>query len=241
MRQALGRIAFLRLDYCDDMKLLLIEDDLKLADHLADSLLSQGFAVTTVSDREALLTSLQSPFVPEVIVMDRIISGFDSKHILPQMRTRWSSTPILVLSAISTPNERTELLNLGADDYLGKPFATHELIARIRVQLRRGHQTSSNFIQIGNVVIDLLARVVSVGGRSINLPAKEFALLRTLAASPSRIWSKDDLLDYVWGQNQTVDTNVVESTVANLRKRLTQIGASVAIRNLRNAGYWIAA
>ena len=89
-------------------------------------------------------------------------------------------------------------------------------------------------------MIDSIKHIVSVAEKGETLPAREFALLRTLAQDPARIWSKDELLDYVWGQAATVDTNVVESTIANIRKKLAELGANVSIRNMRNAGYWIA-
>lgn len=221
------------------MKLLLIEDDKKLSEHLSESLKEHGFLVSQATTKEELTLTLRSSQRFEVIVMDRLLGSFDTKGLLQEMSEKWPESPKIVLSAISTPNERTDLLNLGADDYIGKPFSTQELIARIRVQLRRSSVPAGNFIQVGDLIIDSLRRVISVGDRAETLPSREFALLRTLAVDPSRIWSKEELLDYVWGQASNVETNVVESTVTNLRRRLEDLGANVSIRNMRNAGYWI--
>ncbi|MBX2995814.1 MAG: response regulator transcription factor [Bdellovibrionaceae bacterium] len=222
------------------MKLLLIEDDAKLIEHLNESLKDHGFLVQTVSDAEGLRELLRSMSQIDVILMDRLLGHVDTKQFLPQIRQKWESAPIVILSAISTPNERTDLLNLGADDYLGKPFSTQELIARLRAQLRKTSTPPGNYLQIGNLVIDLLKRVISVGERAENLPTREFSVMRTLAQDPERIWSRDELLDYVWGQSAGVDTNVVESTITNLRRKMNDLGADVTIRNMRNAGYWIA-
>lgn len=222
------------------MKLLLIEDDFKMASHLDESLKEHGILVTIISSREDIETVLTSPMKVDFIIMDRLISGVDSKSYLQKIKTKWDGIPLIVVSAINTPNERTDLLNLGADDYIGKPFSTQELIARIKALLRRYAKPTGNYIQIGNLIIDSIKRVISVAEKSENIPAKEFALLRTLAQDPSKIWSKDELLDYVWGQASVVETNVVESTVTNLRKKLDALGANISIKNLRNTGYWIA-
>ncbi len=222
------------------MKLLLIEDDIKLVTHLLGSLKEQGFIVNLLQCSEDVVEILGSPYKPDFIILDRLLGAFDSKLLLPDLRRKWQTVPLIVLSAISTPNERTDIINLGADDYLGKPFSTQELLARIRALLRRTSVPIGNYIQVGNMVIDSLKRLICVGENSENIPAREFSVLRTLAIEPDRVWSKDELLDYVWGQSTDVDTNVVESTIANLRKKLDEVGANVAIRNMRNVGYWIA-
>lgn len=222
------------------MKLLLVEDDTKLAEHLSESLKDHGFLVTHLASQNELLEALQAPLKLDFILLDRLLGTFDTKTEIPAIRKKWPSVPLIVLSAISTPNERTDLLDLGVDDYIGKPFATHELVARMRALLRRSSVPVGNYLQVGNLIIDSIKHVISVGDKAEMLPTREFALLRTLAQDPSRIWSKDELLDYVWGQASSVDTNVVESTVTNVRKKLSELGANAVIRNMRNAGYWIA-
>lgn len=222
------------------MKLLLVEDDTKLAEHLCESLKDHGFLVTHIASQSELNEALQAPLKIDFILLDRLLGTFDTKNQIPAIRKKWPAVPLIVLSAISTPNERTDLLDLGVDDYVGKPFATHELVARVRALLRRSSVPVGNYLRVGNLIIDSIKHVVSVGDKAEMLPTREFALLRTLAQDPSRIWSKDELLDYVWGQSSSVDTNVVESTVTNVRKKLHDLGANAVIRNMRNAGYWIA-
>jgi DNA-binding response OmpR family regulator len=221
------------------MKVLLIEDDIRLAGYLIASLNEHGFIVSHIASADDLVQSLTESHPADVILLDRLLGGFDSKQDLPRVREKWPHASILILSAISTPNERTELLNMGADDYLGKPFSTSELIARIRASLRRTTAPAGNYVQLGNLVVDLIQRSISVDGHAELLPSKEFQLLRTLIQKPGRIWSKNELLDYVWGQAPDVGTNVVEATVANLRKKLQELYARVNIKNMRNSGYWI--
>jgi len=230
-----------RACYIRRMKLLLVEDDERLRAHLEECLRDHGFFTQSVASRDELLLVLNDKTSFDIIVMDRMIGPYDTKDLLGDLRKVWPLTPVLILSAISTPNERTDLINLGADDYLGKPFSTQELLARLRAQLRKTVAPIGNFLKVGNLVIDSVKRIISVEGQAEQLPPREFSLLRTLALDPNRIWSRDDLLDYVWGQSTQVETNVVEATVANLRRKLERLGANVTIRNLRNAGYWIKA
>lgn len=221
------------------MKLILVEDDFLLADHLKSSLNDQGFAVTHVSSPSALQKQVENSGPVDVIVLDRLLGNYDAKEALPQMRKTWPTTPILILSAISTPNERADLIDMGADDYLGKPFSTHELAARIRALLRRNGTAPTRYLSVGNLVVDSMERVISVGERMETFPPKEFLLVRTLIQEKGRIWSKSDLLGCVWGQSAALETNVVESTIANLRRKLSDLGAKVQIKNTRHAGYWI--
>ncbi len=202
--------------------------------------MDQGFLVASFGRMDELENVLASPLKFDFIIMDRLLGSSDSKAFLPAIRKKWPLIPILILSAISTPNERTELLNLGADDYLSKPFSTQELVARVRALMRRTTAPVGNYIQVGNLIIDTLARVVSVGEKKETLPAREFTLLRTLASESDRVWSKDELLDYCWGATVAHESNVVEATVANVRKKLMDLGANVSVKNLRNSGYWLA-
>jgi DNA-binding response OmpR family regulator len=223
------------------MKLLLIEDDFKVADHLATSLKEQGFLVTNISTASALTECLKDSVQADFIILDRLLGNIDTKSFFHRIKSKWPHAPILVLSAISTPNEKIDLINMGADDYLGKPFSTGELIARLRALIRRTIATSSNYHQVGNLIVDLMKRSISVGAHAETLSAKEFLLLRALSNEPGRIWSKNDLLDYVWGQAADVNTNVVEATVTNIRKKLQDLGSNMTIKNMRNSGYWIEA
>lgn len=221
------------------MKLLLVEDDIKLVELLSGNLKEQGFLVSYAVALNQLLDFINSDINFDIIVLDRLLQSVDTRDLIGQIKKKWPMAAILVLSAISTPNEKAELLNKGVDDYMGKPFSTQELIARIKALLRRYQQQPSTYVQIGNLVLDTISRTITVEGKADVLPAKEFLLLRVLSQDHKRIWSKTELLDYVWGQSSELETNVVESTMANLRKRITDLKANITIRNMRNAGYWI--
>lgn len=221
------------------MKVLLIEDDLKLADHITRNLREQTLMVEHVADMNSLQAQIDANTRYDLVILDRLIGQKDTKQDLPRLRAKWPEAPVLVLSAISTPQERSDVLNLGADDYLGKPFSTQELIARLNVLSRRRTQAPNPFLRVGDLVVDTVQRTLTVQGRTENLPAKEFLLLRILCKEPGRVWSRDELLDYIWGSSVHLDTNVVEATVANVRRKLESLGAQAKIKNMRNAGYWI--
>jgi two-component system OmpR family response regulator len=221
------------------MKLVLLEDDTKLANLLIQSFKEIGFYTDHASNFQDFKKLLKSATQIDFMILDRLIGSEDTKNIIGDIRKDFPSVPIIVLSAISTPNEKTDLINRGVDDYLGKPFSSQELIARIRALLRRTSVPAQNYIQIGNLIIDSTKRIISVESRNELLPAKEFLLLHTLSQEKGRVWNKSDLLDYVWGQMADVETNVVEATIANIRKRLSDIGAHATIKNARNVGYWI--
>jgi DNA-binding response OmpR family regulator len=155
------------------------------------------------------------------------------------LKKRWPSAAILVISAINTPVERAELLNLGADDYLGKPFLSQELMARMHAIMRRASAAQGNYRKIGDLVLDIPRRILSYGDVYESMPTKEFMLIKLLSEDTGRVFSRNELLDTVWGNAFEVETNVVEATIANLRKRITQLGSRVQIKNMRSVGYFL--
>lgn len=221
------------------MKMFLLEDDFKLTSHLTELFQDLGFSTEHFASLDPFLERVSQKPEPDFIILDRLIGPHDSKNILAPLRKKHPHVPVIILSAVSTPNEKTELLNMGADDYVSKPFSKDELAARIRVLLRRMNSTNPAFIQVGNLTIDLTKRTVSVNNRQEVLPAKEFMLLHTLSERQGRIWNKHDLLDQIWGQSADIETNVVEATITNVRRKLNELGANVTIKNARNMGYWV--
>ena len=222
-------------------RILVIEDDKRLAEHVCGLVQGAGYAPRLVASMTELSDCLIGSNDFQALILDRLIGGVDTKPRVPEMKKRWPNAAILVLSAINTPLERAELLNLGADDYLGKPFLSQELLARVRALTRRFSGPQSNYREIGDVVLEIPKRVLMAKGQFEHLPAKEFLLLKLLSDELGRVLNKNELLDTIWNGAMDVETNVVESTVTNLRKRLTQLGSRVQIRNSRNVGYWLEA
>jgi len=221
------------------MKILVIEDDLEIAAMLSKILAHHGYSVLTVSTKADIDNIFQSNVVFNGVILDRLIENFDTKDLIKDFRKKWPNASIIVLSAISTADERVALLNMGADDYLGKPFSTSELVARIQAINRRQSKDDNAFLQVGNTVIDPIKRVVIVEGRQLMLPSKEFLLLKALCEYPGKVWNKFDLLDNVWGLYLKGETNVVETTILNVRKKLADLKSDIAIKNSRNTGYWV--
>ena len=226
------------------MKILIVEDDLKLAQHLKAAMRQQNYEPTVIHDEEQLKIVLQAsdkdirPY--DLMIVDRLLGDFDAKVIIADLRKKNNHVPIIVLSAISTPNERADLINLGVDDYLGKPFSTQELFARMNALLRRSSaHKSQQHVQIEDLLVDTLKRTMSLNGQIEELSTKEFLLLKALTDQFGKVWSKSDLLDYVWEQSSQNDTNVVEVTIKNLRKKINALNSKLMIRNSRNVGYWV--
>lgn len=218
-------------------RVLLAEDDLKLAPLIARSLENEGFSVVSASSAEELDSALDSDSF-SVLILDRLLGPVDTKALLPSLRQRLPQLPVLVISTINTPLERAEIINDGADDYLGKPFLTEELLARVRSLSRRSPEATGRR-RIGNAVLDLTNRCLSQGQKSESLPAREFMMLKTLSESQGRVLSRPELLELVWGNINHSETNLVEATVTNLRKRISVMDCGFQIKNQRNIGYWI--
>ena len=217
-----------------EAKILVAEDDPKLRS-LLSSTLSDAFAVEETGSYSDLESLLEKPSLSyDVIVLDRMMHGFDASDLLPQFKEKFPQCKILILSAISTPTEKATSLDRGAD-YLSKPFANEELIARVRVLARR----APSEIRLGNIVIDVFSRSASIDGQTLPLTNKEYLLLWTLLRHPLKVFSKAALYELVWQTSADVESNSIETTVNKLRRKLEEAGASASIRNSRKLGYWI--
>ena len=217
-------------------RILIVEDEATLSKHLQKIFTDLNFSVFTVSsvsELEKIFEIRGAKF--DVIVLDRLLHGVDSVKSIPFMRQRVPELKIVVMSAINTPSEKASVLNLGADDYLAKPFDGEELIARVHALLRRPKAE----IKFGNVILNSELRTLAVEGEEVELQNKEFLLLKTLTIIPGRIYNKQYLYSQVWNMSSEVESNVIEATVTKLRKRLHELGANFTIKNSRNIGYWI--
>ena len=215
---------------------LVVEDEVRLLDHLAEIISAEGFNVTKCNSFEGLklqITDLSQK--PDVIVLDRLLGGKDSASLVPLIIEKCPNSKVLVLSAINSSTEKAALLDQGVEDYLAKPFEAAELTARIRVLLRR----NSNELAFSNVVLDLEKRVAKVDGQEVNLQNREFLLLKTLVKIPGKIYNKKYLYEHVWEVSSDVDSNVVETTVNKLRRRMEEAGARLKLNCIRYKGYWV--
>lgn len=221
--------------------ILVVEDDVKIASYVSQLLRNEGWGATVVASLAELNEAILSR-APDfaLIILDRLLGADDTKAMIPRLHETWPSTPILVLSAINTPLERAELLNVGVDDYLGKPFLNQEFIARVRALVRRSRRAPETHRKFGNTVLDLTRLTLQVEGKAEEaLPHKEFLLLRNLTREPGRVISREDLISAVWGQEASFDSNVLEATLTHLRRRLEALGSAIRVKNLRNAGYFV--
>jgi len=217
-------------------KILLAEDDDKLSELITNALTGESLKVTNTKTGHELQSILETNNSYDLFLLDRLLGEFDTKIIIPTLKKTYPKSAILFISAINTPLEKADALNSGADDYIGKPFHTEELIARVQALLRRAINQSTR--RIGISFLDLQSRKLSCGNISEELPAKEFMLLDTLSKQ-KKAYRRHELLELVWGNANLAESNLVEATIKNLRKRLSIMNCGFEIKNQRNIGYWI--
>jgi DNA-binding response OmpR family regulator len=221
--------------------ILVVEDDRALRNGLAINLQLQGYNVMTASDGE---TGMQLAFDarPQLIVLDIMLPGWNGLEILEELRKRGEKVPVLILSARNTTPDKVAGLTLGADDYMAKPFDLPELIARIEVMLRRQHAADRErpILSVGEIVINRAERTVKVGGKQTALSAKEFDILCLLAGSPGMVFTRDTIMEKVWGWDYEGTARTVDNFVASLRKKLgTDRLVKAQIRTVPRVGYRI--
>lgn len=218
------------------MKILVVEDERKIASFVRKGLEAQGFVVdVSHHGDEAFLLATTQPF--DALVLDIMLPGRDGLSILRSLRERGHAVPVILLTARGELNERLEGLNLGADDYLTKPFYIEELIARLHVVTRRASGASQSILAVGDLTINLLTREVSRGGRDIDLTAREFELLEHLARSPGRVLTRAQITERVWNYDFDPGTNLVDVYIQRLRKKIDADSETKLIETIRGVGY----
>lgn len=218
------------------MRLIVIEDDRRMAALIARNLVAEGFAVDTVHSAEDASAAFAAAHY-DAGILDLGLPDMDGRQVLRALRARADSTPILILTAQDGLEDRLDGLNAGADDYLPKPFAMAELVARIRALLRRPGAALGVTLQIGNIVFDTVARDTMVDGRPVHLPHREASALENLLRRAGRVMPKTVLEDTLYGFDEPIGSNSVEVLIHRLRKRLTQAGATAHIHTVRGVGY----
>jgi DNA-binding response OmpR family regulator len=219
------------------MRALLVEDDPVIADFVAGGLREAGFAVDIAADGErGLSLALAGGF--DVAVVDVMLPKLDGIGLIEALRRRGQSTPVLILSARRSVDDRVRGLQAGGDDYLIKPFAFAELLARVQALVRRAGGTSEpTRLTAGGLVMDLLSRQVTRDGKVLDLRPREFALLEYLMRNPGRVLSKAMILSRVWGYSFDPGTNVVDVLVSRLREKVDREFERKVIQTVRGAGY----
>jgi two-component system, OmpR family, response regulator len=219
------------------MRVLVAEDDEVIADFVSQGLREAGYAVDVASTGpDALKKALEGGY--DAAVIDVMLPGLDGLSVIEQLRARRQQTPVLILSARHTVDDRVKGLQAGGDDYLTKPFAFAELLARLQALLRRAAGTTEpTRLIVGDLTLDLLSRKVERAGRTIDLRPREFALLEYLMRHPGRVLSKTMILSHVWGYSFDPGTNVVDVLVSRLRDQIDESFATKMIHTVRGAGY----
>jgi DNA-binding response OmpR family regulator len=222
------------------MKVLLVEDEAKIADFVRAGLAERGFDVETCSDGD---TGYQRAVAGghDVILLDIMLPGRDGLSILKGLRAAGIATPVFLLTARNELGDRVEGLNLGADDYIAKPFYVEEVAARIQALLRRLSGDRNGRLHVGNLVLDRLERQVTCNGQTVELTTREFNLLEYLMRSAGRVLTRKQILEHVWGYDFDPSTNLVDVCIQRIRRKIEVIDpaeeAGSPIESVRGVGY----
>jgi two-component system, OmpR family, response regulator len=219
------------------MRVLIVEDDATIADFVGKGLAEAGFAVDVAADgQQGFELAAATPY--DAAIIDLMLPQVDGLTLIDRMRARGIRTPVLILSARRTVDDRVLGLQAGGDDYLTKPFAFAELLARVQALIRRATgATEPTRLSVGDLTLDLLTRRTERAGRSIELRPREFALLEYLMRNPGRVLTKTMILSHVWGYNFNPGTNVVDVLVSRLREKIDRDFDPKLLNTVRGVGY----
>jgi len=218
------------------MRVLVVDDDKKTASFVSKALASDGFVADVLhSGDEALEAISENAF--DAVVLDIMLAGRDGLSVLKKLREMGNHTPVLLLSARGEVNERVEGLNAGADDYLSKPFALEEVIARVRALTRRSGEAAALVLRVADLTLDTITRRASRNGRNIELTAREYRLLDFLMRSSGRICSRMLILEKVWDYHFDPGSNIVDVYVRKLRDKIDDGSEVKLLHSVRGMGY----
>jgi DNA-binding response OmpR family regulator len=222
------------------MRLLVAEDHPKLARSIADGLREEGYSVDLTFDGSEAAHMLSSNAY-DCVILDIMLPGKEGWDILNEARVQGNRAPVLCLTARDTPEDRVRGLNLGADDYLIKPFDWDELLARVRALIRRAHGQASTVIRVADLEINTLSKTVRRGGNMIALSAREYALLHYLALRAGQVVSRTDVWEHLYDQEEELSSNVVDVYIGYLRSKIDKPFEMKLIHTRRGHGYMLAA
>lgn len=218
------------------MHVLFVEDEIKIAQFVNAGLREHGFVVDYCDNGDqGYGLAISNEY--DVVVLDIMVPGKDGLSILKSLRRARRNVPVILLTARNELDDRLEGLNLGADDYLAKPFFVEELVARIQAVVRRSAGDRQHLLGIGPLKLDCLTREVTCNQHSVELTTREFNLLEYLMRSPGRVFTRTQVLEHVWGYDFDPSTNVVDVCVQRIRKKLDPIGGAGWIESVRGVGY----
>ncbi|MBM3500930.1 MAG: response regulator transcription factor [Armatimonadetes bacterium] len=218
------------------MRILVAEDEKRIARFIRQALEEQGFGVDLTHDGdEAYLSATTQQY--DAIVLDIMLPGRDGLSILRNLRAQGNATPVILLTARTELDERLEGLNLGADDYVTKPFYVEELIARIHAVTRRAEGERLSILQVADLSVNLITREVTLGTGAVDLTAREFSLLAYLMRAPGRVFPRTQILEHVWGYDFDPTSNLVDVYIQRLRKKIDPDGGRQLIETVRGVGY----
>jgi two-component system, OmpR family, response regulator len=227
------------------VNVLFVEDEAKIANFVQAGLKEQGFVVDYCDNGDdGYLRALDLEY--DAIILDIMVPGKDGLSILKQLRRSGRNTPVILLTARNELDDRLEGLNLGADDYIAKPFFVEELVARIHAVVRRSVGERQNLLTVGSLKLDRITREVTCNQQTIELTSREFNLLEYLMRSPGRVFTRTQILEHVWGYDFNPNTNVVDVCIQRIRKKIDEVQAGstvnpvdevIWIESIRGVGY----
>jgi two-component system, OmpR family, response regulator len=221
------------------MKILLVEDEQKIADFVCEGMAVRGMEVVHCDNgNTGFEAACNTSF--DAMVLDIMLPGRDGLSVLKGLRTAGIKTPIILLTARNYLGDRVEGLNLGADDYLAKPFFVEELVARIHALVRRVSSERQNTVEVGALVLDRISRQATCHGQTIELTPREFTLLEYLMRSPGQVFTRSQILEHVWGYDFDPSTNIVDVCIKRIRSKMASLndaGDASPIEAVRGAGY----
>lgn len=220
------------------MRILMVEDEPKLSAFVKRGLIAERYAVDIIADGLSGLEYAEA-YPYDLIILDLMLPGLSGEEFLQRVRRRNTFVPVLVLTARDAVQEKVKLFDLGADDYLTKPFAFAELLVRVKALLRRGPVNRSSTLRVGDLELDRLTQQVKRGARRIDLTAKEYSLLEYLMQNAERVLSRNMIIEHVWDQSFDGITNIVDVYVRHLRSKVDDGFNLKLIRTIRGTGYMI--
>jgi DNA-binding response OmpR family regulator len=218
------------------MRILVVEDDPAISSFLVRGLTEEGFVVDLSADGEDGMFKAVDPAY-DLIVLDLMLPKVNGLNILQEVRAHGLTVPVLVLTARDAVSDRIRGLDAGADDYLVKPFSFDELLARIRALLRRTRRRFDTILRVANLSLDRLRREARTDEHVLDLSMREFAVLEYFMEHPEEVLSRTRIYEHVWNEQMALMSNVIDVYVKELRRRLAQAGARVAITTIRGVGY----